>query len=200
MSFHGAPDEVLTIPTARDAGVATSFAAKEPMIGYRAWLVEPRCDGFELRGVLAPVRWASTPNAWTAAVCRPEAGTGSPLVRHDQVDVPHPDCTCGLHAYHSLSIGGYDDRLVPAVGWDVGIVWGAVVGAGRVLTYGDGWRAQFARPVAMLQGSGLESHVRGVARQLGIPVVSKSGIARVAVEFGRPGRILASPSRVRLDV
>jgi hypothetical protein len=31
-------------------------------------------------------------------------------------------------------------------------------------------------------------------------MVSKSDIARVAAEFGRPATLLASPTRVRLDV
>lgn len=191
MSFHGAPDEVLTISTARDAASRASSAVNEPVIGYRAWLVEAGSGRYQLTGVLAPIPWAGAPNAWTAAVCRPEPGTASPVVPHARADVPHPDCTCGLYAYHILAVGGYDDRLVPPDGEDFGIVWGAVVGAGRVLTYGTGWRAQFARPVAMLEGSGAERHVRGVAQQLGIPVVSKSGLTRVAAEFGRPARVLA---------
>jgi len=52
----------------------------------------------------------------------------------------------------------------------------------------------------MVLGSGVERHVRGIAQRFGIPVVSKSDIARVAAEFGRPGTMLASPTRVRLEV
>lgn len=202
MNFRGAPDEVLTIPTARDATVATSFHLHEPVLGYRAWLVRPGCDGYQLRGVMVPAQWAAGPNAWTCAVCRPQDGDRS--IRHDDLMVPHPDCTCGLHAYHSLAIGGCDDRytLTDAV---QGIVWGAVVGAGRVLAYRDGWRAQFARPVALVLGSASPYHVHGLASQLGVPAVRSDDIARVAAEFGQPWRAmaaataLASPTRVRLD-
>jgi hypothetical protein len=199
MQFTGAPVEMLTIPTAREASVAASFALNEPVLGYRAWLVRPSCDGYQLRSILVPSRWAAEPGAWTCAACRPPAGGGS--IRHDATAMPHPDCTCGLHAYHSLAAGGYDERMVQEDGGDLGIVWGAVAGAGRVLAYRDGWRAQFARPVAIVQGSGARSNVLGVAGQLGIPVVSSAGIPRVAAEFGRSWESrLASPTRVRLDV
>ena len=199
MNFHGTPDEVLTIPMARDTSVATGFAMHEPVVGYRAWLVRPGCDGYQLRGVMVQARWATEPGAWTCAVCRPQVG--GEAIRHDVLMVPHPDCTCGLHAYHSLAIGGYDDRytLMDAVH---GIVWGAVVGAGRVVAYRDGWRAQFARPVAMVLGSASPYLVHGVAGQLGIPAVRSDEVARVAAEFGQPWRPIgvASPARVRLDV
>jgi len=193
MNLQGAPDEVLTIAAARDASAGASFAMNEPVLGYRAWLIEPTCDGYQLCSVLSSAQWASTPGAWTAAACRPQAGSGSPNVRHDQTSVPHPDCTCGIYAYHSLSIGGYDGRLVQPDSAEIGIVWGAVVGAGRVLVYQDGWRAQFARPVAILQGSGSERHLRGLSDRLGIPTVPSSDIVRLAAEFGRPWRTLATP-------
>jgi hypothetical protein len=197
MNFQGQPEEMLTIPTAPDARGRVRFALNEPVVGYRAWLVEPGCDGYAFRGVLSSARWANIPCAWTSAVCRPpQAENGSRVIRHDQISVPHPGCTCGLYAYHSLSVGGYDPGLAQTEGRDVGIVWGAVIGAGRVLVYEDGWRAQFARPVAILQGSGSERDVRVMAGRLGIPTVPYSGMGRVAAEFGR----LASPSRVRLDV
>jgi len=47
--------------------------------------------------VLSSTQWASTPGAWTVAACRPQTGSRSPFVQHDQTSVPHPDCTCGLY-------------------------------------------------------------------------------------------------------
>ena len=190
MNLQGAPDEVLTIPAARHAGAGASFATNEPVLGYRAWLIEPGCDGYRLRGVLSSAQWASTRGAWTMAACRPPAGSRPPPVPHHQTSVPHPDCTCGIYAYHSLSIGGYDGRLRQPDSTEIGIVWGVVVGAGRVLVYQDGWRAQFARPVAILQGSGSERHLRGAADVLGIATVPSWDIGRRAAEFGRPWRTL----------
>ena len=193
MKFDGAPDDVRTIPTCCVASAGAGFAVNEPVLGYRAWLIEPGCDGHLLRSVLASAHWASTPSGWTGAVCMPQAGSGYALVRHDQTSVPHPECTCGLYAYHSLSIGGYDGRLLQPDSADIGLVWGAVVGAGRVLVYQDGWRAQFARPVAILQGSGTQRHVRGLSDQLGIPTVPSSDIVHMAAEFGRPWTTAAMP-------
>ena len=193
MNLQGAPDEVLTIAAGRDGSAGASFAMNEPVLGYRAWLIERRCDGYRLRSVLSSAQWASTPGGWTVAECRPQAGGGSPLVWHDQASVPHQNCTCGLYAYHSLSIGGYDARLVQPDSAEIGIVWGAVVGAGQVLVYRDGWRAQFARPVAILQGSGSERHVRGAADGLGIATVPSWDIVRRAAEIGRQWREVATP-------
>jgi hypothetical protein len=163
----------------------------EPILGYRCWLVDHAGDRLRLRGVLAPSPWATAPGAWTEASCTPLDGVdaGRSDGNH-QVGVPHPECTCGLHAYHSLSAAGIEGGIatVPAQLQDVGLVWGAVIGAGRVLVYGDGWRARYARPVAVLRGSGFERHVRGVAEQLAIPVVPSARIERVAAEFGRTHR------------
>ncbi len=78
MKFQGAPDEVLTIPTARDACAGASFAINEPVLGYRAWLIEPRCDGDQPRSVLASAQWASTPGAWTGRCAGPMPGAGLP--------------------------------------------------------------------------------------------------------------------------
>ena len=200
MNLQGAPDEVLTIAAARDASAGASFPMNEPVLGYRAWLIEPGRDGYRLRSVLWSAQWASTPGAWTVAACRPQTGSGSPLVRHNQTSAPNPDCTCGIYAYHSLSIGGYDGRLVQPDSAEIGIVWGAVVGTGRVLVYPDGWRAQFARPVAILQGSGSERHLRGLSNRLGIPTAPSWDIVRGAAEFGRPWRTLGDAQpRVVLD-
>jgi hypothetical protein len=93
-----APDEVLTIPTARGASVGASFAMDGPVLGYRCWLVERGDDGYRLRSVLWPTQWAEAPGAWTSAVCSPPTDSGAaPLVRHDRCSVPHPDCSCGTN-------------------------------------------------------------------------------------------------------
>ena len=133
-------------------------------------------------------RWADTPGAWTRAVCRPPAGIGSPHTPHDKATVPQLDCTCGLYAYHSLSLGGYDGRLAQTDTADLRIVWGAVAGTGRVLAYRDGWRAEFARPVAILHESRPDAQLRGMADQLDIPLVSSSEMERAASECWRPWR------------
>ena len=49
----------------------------------------------------------------------------------------------------------------------------------------DCWRAQWARPVAMIKGSGLERHVHGVADRLGVPVTASTRVEGLAMEFGQ---------------
>ncbi|HYW27141.1 MAG TPA: hypothetical protein VE953_23425 [Terriglobales bacterium] len=188
MNVHGAPEEVLAIPTARDTGAEASSAMNEPVLGCRAWLVERGRDGYRFWSVLVPARWADASGAWTRAVCRPQAGIGSPHTPHDDATVPELDCTCGLYAYRSLSLGGYDGRLAQADDTDLRIVWGAVAGTGRVLANRDGWRAQFARPVAILRESRPDAQLRAMADQLGIPLVSSSEMERVASQGWRPWR------------
>jgi len=155
-------------------------------LGCRAWLVQQGRDGYELWSVLVRARWAGAPGAWTSAVCRPQAGVGPPHTPHDDAAVPQLDCTCGLYAYHSLGLGGYDGRLAQTDRADLRIVWGAVAGTGRVVAYRDGWRAQLARPVAILQESRSDGQLRDMADQLGIPVVPGPELERVAAESWRP--------------
>jgi hypothetical protein len=189
MSFHGSPEAEITVPLP----AALPLTMSEPVLGYRCWLVDHADDGVRLRGVTAPAHWASAPGAWTEAACTPLEGVDtSAMDRVHQFSAPHASCTCGLYAYHSLSAAGIEDgalairpQLQDQAG-SVGLVWGAVIGAGRVLIYEDGWRAQHARPVALLRGSGFERHVRGVAAQLGIPVVPGPRLERLAKEFGQP--------------
>jgi len=167
----------------------TIEASNQPIVGYRCWLVEPVEDGYRLSGVLVPAPWAAAPGAWTEAACLP---SGESIMahssRHPRFRVPDRDCSCGLHAYHSLAIGGFEFGPEQSRLWDepLGIVWGVVAGAGRTVISEDGWRAQLARPVAMVSGSGRESHVRGVSEQLGIPIARHPDIGRLAVEFGQP--------------
>jgi len=55
---------------------------------------------------------------------------------------PHRDCLCGFSAYYTLP----EEPDLPAPE----VVWGAVVAWGRIVECEHGFRAQFARPVALL--------------------------------------------------
>jgi len=194
MSFQGIPGEVLTVAGPDDPGPASDGTMSEPLIGYRCWLVEDRPGGPQLCGVLTQIEWADRPGAWTRAFCSRLPVAVRRGTRDHSEEVPHAYCTCGLYAYHGLSGEGYDDLVEVPKGPGFEVVWGAVVAAGRVLAYEEGWRAQYARPVALLQRSDSGPRVRGVADQLGIPVVPLAGIAHVAAEFGVAWRVAASPS------
>jgi len=57
-------------------------------------------------------------------------------------EAPYRDCLCGFAAFYSLP----EEPELPAPE----AVWGAIVGWGRVIECERGFRAQYARPVALL--------------------------------------------------
>ncbi len=57
-------------------------------------------------------------------------------------EAPDPQCRCGYYAYYELP----EEPDMPAPE----AVWGAVVAWGRIVECERGFRAQYARPVAML--------------------------------------------------
>jgi hypothetical protein len=82
-------------------------------------------------------------------------------------DGPAPtfDCTCGIYATHELHDPGSAWRSGPQ---SARHVVGAVALWGRVVEHEWGYRAQYARPMALLEGVGVEA----VADAYGIPVLS----------------------------
>ena len=57
-------------------------------------------------------------------------------------DAPHRDCRCGFSAYYALP--AEPDLPAPEA------VWGAIVAWGRIVECEIGFRAQHARPIALL--------------------------------------------------
>ncbi len=57
-------------------------------------------------------------------------------------EAPYRDCLCGFYAYYTLP----EEPDLPAPE----AVWGAVVAWGRIVESEHGFRAQYARPVALL--------------------------------------------------
>jgi hypothetical protein len=121
----------------------------EPIIGFRNWRVYAAGD---LHSFTARDRW--TPGADFAACC---------TARPDEA-VPHRDCVCGVHAFRELRY------LRPrALGTAVA---GAVALWGRIVEHDLGFRAEHARPVALV-----ESHyAQRVADVYGLPVLSRESL------------------------
>jgi hypothetical protein len=57
-------------------------------------------------------------------------------------DAPHRDCNCGWAAYYTLAA----EPALPAIE----CVWGAVVAWGKIVECETGFRAEYARPIALL--------------------------------------------------
>jgi hypothetical protein len=97
-------------------------------------------------------------------------------------DAPAERCHCGLNAWHQF---GKD--------WDASeMVGGVVIGRGAVRVHWDGWRAEYARPAALVFGAGsvrnidLDPATRALSRdgseeQLVRALAAKIGVPAVAV-------------------
>ncbi len=149
----------------------------EPVVGFRKWGI--------VRGHLSspfiPLAWRDRE---VHARCYPANRTL--VFGHGWVDephdAPHPECQCGVYAYHRPPPDGpipYLDRVAGIV-----TLWG------RVEVHGDGMRAQHARVEALAVrphlGSRQVERVDRIASQLAVDVVDHSQLAMAAREYGGP--------------
>ena len=157
----------------RYAVAGTSFARGqaapdlvEPVTAFRAWriiddrLLSPyipcRWDGPVMHAVCYPANRSLTfARGWLAA---PHAS-------------PHPECKCGIYAYHRPGAQQYFGEWE----WVEGIVtvWG------RIEAHADGLRAEHAR-VEALAGR------PEIARRLGVDVVARENLPTAAARYGAP--------------
>ena len=147
------------------------------VVGFRSW----RLAGGGLQSPYIPCRWDGRV---MHAECY-DANRG--LVRgegwlDEPHDSPHPDCRCGIYAYHSPGARNY-----------YGEVWwceGVVSAWGRVEVHADGYRAEFARVEALgvpdLGNPRLDAAVAAVGRDLGVPVMASAALPAFAGELGDP--------------
>ncbi|MDD7941214.1 hypothetical protein PHK61_22605 [Actinomycetospora lutea] len=101
-----------------------------PVVGFRLWLLGGARTAPDLRSPAVAATWAPR----TAMVAACPRGCARP---------PGWDCGCGLYATSVL-----DRLLVPAVG--DGVLLGCVALWGRVVEADQGWRAEYAYPLALL--------------------------------------------------
>jgi hypothetical protein len=93
---------------------------------------------------------------------------------------PHPDCQCGIYAYHTPGPRSWFGEAY----WCEGVVsaWG------RIVVHGDGFRAEHARVEALAVPDGLPrrgpDQVRGAAAALGVPVVGQAELEAFAAGLG----------------
>ena len=93
-------------------------------------------------------------------------------------DAPHRDCNCGYAAWYELP----DDPAVPAPEG----AWGAICAWGRIVEHETGFRAQYARAIALLDlrypGDRREKGLRieNAAEAYGIPVLPREDLVAYA--------------------
>jgi hypothetical protein len=154
---------------------------RHPIIGYRAWA--PQAEPLRLMGVVKAVEWELGD---VVATCKDPAA--------DRVgrthSAPATDCACGLHAYYTLEQVEMDAGLPRGESIYGGLtprplrVLGAVIGWGRMVMCVDGWRAQYARPVALAYDERSAPLGGQIGNEYGVPVVAREKLERVAQEFG----------------
>ena len=114
---------------------------------------------------------------------------------------PHPQgtpergCDCGFYALHSVP----PMRTHPArFGWEIGVetsgdrrhglVFGVAAADGRVLVGTDGWRAETARPLALLWGRGIELDERAAMSTHRYALPTYRNLSALVTEWG-PGEV-----------
>jgi hypothetical protein len=142
--------------------------------GYRIW----RIVGDRLTG------WWYTGYAWAPEVseasCHAKRWTRrGRRARHPGLPAPQRTCRCGLYALQKpWDFAGYLPSELFGIGDESNVVIGVVAGWGRAFRGKQGWRTQFARPVALYRAPHLDGEqVERVARRYGCQVVEgRSGL------------------------
>ena len=152
----------------------------QPVAGFRAWRV---VDG-ALFSPYIPCRWDGPV---MRAECYPanrtlEFGRGWLAAPHDP---PHPDCRCGIYAYHRPGVQAYYGEFE----W----VDGIVAAWGRIEAHRDGLRAEHARLCALARRPGAAA----IAERLGVDLVVPDEMAAAAARYGAalPAALVPGPDR-----
>jgi hypothetical protein len=163
-----------------------------PAIGFRVWRIDEMLTGPRLA---SPHRYAAwLPGLPLKAECKDESGArtlANPHRKQPGVGPPVEGCTCGIYAYHEA-----EEMVEALTSWQVG---GAVIAWGRITIHQEGFRAEFARPLALcyqqtlVAGSTAKSLAR-LADLYRLPVIDASHIAVFAAEFGESYLPAAEPS------
>ena len=152
----------------------------EPLVGFRQWASRrgKLYSGIFVAGRFVPnpalsmVAPRATPSPWpmdTDRVAKCFAIRGH--------EAPYRDCRCGYAAYYALP----EEPDLPAAD----AVWGAVVAWGRIIECESGFRAQYARPVALLECENPLDVRKGkrsalAAEEYGIPLLEREELIAYA--------------------
>lgn len=156
--------------------------------GYRWWRLGS--DGTLMSPWRGPIGWSPGPNVASCLARRGMLGWKMSRMPHPS-GCPAPDCECGFYALHGLpEINEGLDKSI----WEIdaatsggrhGLVLGVVEGFGRVLIGTAGWRARFARVLALFAGpagSHRSAELQMTADAYGVPVYRD--LTALASEWG----------------
>lgn len=124
-------------------------------------------------GLVAP---RARPTPWPTGADRP-----AKCFRLRGHDAPDRECTCGFSAYYALP----EAPELPAPE----AVWGAIVAWGRIVECETGFRAQYARPIALLDvPSAVDARrarrLAGAAEAYAVPLLARDELVAYAAWHG----------------
>jgi hypothetical protein len=167
---------------------------EHPVVGFRSWKPSPMGDGSVRSRFWGSYDWKPGVNQ---AVCYSKIHIGElgqvverPPHSYVMEDVPSGHCNCGLQAHHDF----HDSEYYFRGGVDE-CVFGIVKGWGHMHIHPDGWRAQYAEIVAIVQSPNMPA-ARAAAAYYGVPLLTGTdeSIEAMITEFGRK-----VPDQVRPD-
>ena len=113
-----------------------------PLIGFRTWRMDE--EALALTGVvMCNFHWPAVEDA--SAVCLPFSSHRKQP--HDTRVVPVKECNCGFYGYKDWDVLRHASTCA---GNHVNSIRGAAIGWGKCWLAEKGWRAKYARPVALL--------------------------------------------------
>jgi hypothetical protein len=142
------------------------------LYGLRTWRVRWSAGRPVLSGVFQTAAWNDALEP-TKARCRGRGRT--------QHAAPAPDCRCGIYGMHPSQIGEWFEMTRKPFDWGQS-VHGIVEAWGRVELHEDGFRAEFARPYAIVhvEGYGSWNESREIAEAMGVEHFVFERVADVA--------------------
>lgn len=147
-----------------------------PVYGLRTWTVSGEAGNERLAGPHRRAPWPAG-GAWLEASC-PEEGHAAPA----------PGCNCGIHAWHPRPQAA---RRIFAGRREVP---GVVEASGAIEVHADGFRAERARPYALVLAPGRNARLaRRLADAYGVPIVEAGGPDDVLRLCDERGLGLADP-------
>jgi hypothetical protein len=167
-----------------------------PAIGYRLWRVDPAdaWTGNQLESLVSQTLWPFRERLEAACETRLAPAKFRPRRAHpvDVHSAPEAECTCGVYAYHDVdAMLRHVEEMRQFIDHRQRIlVAGAVLCWGRLVIHPEGFRAQFARVVAISlpepepSTAWTHQHLREVARAYAIPPLDLKHLVPYAREFG----------------
>ena len=157
----------------------------QPLAGFRQWGAPGGglYSGIFTAGVFvpSPPRWLSVPRAARPLPWPSDHNRVARCFASWDHEAPDPRCRCGYYAYYTLP----EEPDLPAPE----AVWGAVVAWGRIVECERGFRAQYARPVALLDCPSPLDRSKGrllarAAEAYGIPLLERDHLIAYAAWHG----------------